>query len=154
MAVREERYSDLIGVVKVRHMTPNIYVPRALSKFTPIHIHSQLSCFTYCTKLTHQSAQLLLSATSSLSAAHNSWFVANLPPIARSIYSPFPSSLAFTYRTKPSICTLNNHHTTLSQSNINRKPLAYIYAYQDTRLTIYIKTLHSFEQFSPIAKQY
>ena len=37
------------------------------------------------------------------------------------------------------------HHTTLSQSNITRKPFTHIISHPDTRPTIYIKTLHCFQ---------
>ena len=40
------------------------------------------------------------------------------------------------------------HHTALSQSNINRKPLTHIISHSHHFPTLYIKTPHCFQQFS------
>ena len=87
-----------------------------------------------------------------VSSANNSWFIANLPPFALSSSNPFPGTLTFTSRTTSSIYIYIKqpwkHHTALSQSNINRKPLTHIISHPNTRPTIHIKTLHCFQKFS------
>ena len=91
------------------------------------------------------------SATSAVSLANNSWFISNLSPFALCSSNPFQNTITFTSRTTPSIYTVNNHGD-ITQPCLNPtltgKPFTHIISHPDTRPTIYIKTLHCFEQFS------
>ena len=133
------------------HVT-HIYIHQAPHNITNTLIPSQFYFFTHSTKLTHQSTRLLSSESSisAVSSANSSWFILDLIPFAFSCFGPFLHAIIYlSHHTIIMYIKLQwRHHTTLSQSNINQRPLTHIYFYLDTCHTIYLKTLHCFQQFS------
>ena len=122
-------------------------VPRNQSNVGPLFVGSGPRL-----RLTNNNHNFFRKAATSAVSFANRWFTSNLKLFAGSSTCTFPSTLAFTCCITPSLYTLIKqariHHTTHAEPNINRKQLTHIHSYHDTPITIYVKALHCFQQFS------
>ena len=131
---------------------PHFHIPRVSHNFSLTNTHSLNFLLSHTlpnpqTRLHNFSFE---SAISSVSAANNCWFISNLyhlhsavPALSQAPCVPLSHHTIHIYMKQPWI-----HHATLSQSNINWKPLTHIHPHPDTRPAVCIKILHLFQQFS------